>query len=231
MSWALLALAAVDVGLLIWAGRHYVRQPGNLALGIQTILLLLLWFDVGTVAVGGWLGAGPLLEGMSRVRYAWFYLTMPLLLIGAVALARQAGFAWAARRWPLIAAIALAIVFIALDVPRALTADYQTACFADTLRYVSKVPAGQACAPGEEGLGRGAFSPAIPLVFLAVAAIGVALWWRRRWPWLGAAALAFLASSLIPPRLIGPFLTYPLDTLMTAAFAAAALRFPPRPAS
>ncbi|MDX2223457.1 MAG: hypothetical protein SFV21_11950, partial [Rhodospirillaceae bacterium] len=163
MSWALLALAVVDLALLIWAARHFARRPDNLALGLQTILLLLLWFDAGTVAVGGWLGAGPLLESLNRVRYGWFYLTMPLLLIGAVALARQAGFAWAVRRWPMIVAIALAVVFIALEVPRALTADYQTACFADTLRYVNRVPAGQACAPGDEGLGTGAFSPAIPL--------------------------------------------------------------------
>jgi hypothetical protein len=101
------------------------------------------------------------------------------------------------------------------------------ACFGDTLRYIGKVPVGQACAPGEEGLGASAFTPVIPLVFLSVTITGVVLWIWRRWPWLALAAIAFMAATAIPADVVGPFLTYPLDTLMTAAFVVAALHFPP----
>lgn len=228
MAYALLGLAVLDVALLIWAARHALQQPRNLALAMQAVALLLLWFDCFTVAAGAWIGAGETLEAMSRIRFVWFYLTMPLLFIGSIALLAQADFAWAKPRWLLGVAVVAALAFIAVEVPRAWSADYYTACFGDTLRYIGKVPEGQACQPGEEGLGQAAFTPVIPLVFLAVTLTGVILWVRRCWPWLAIAAIAFMAATAIPSSLVGPFLTYPLDTLMTAAFVLAALRFPPK---
>ena len=227
MSYALLLLALIDVWLLVWAARHVAAQPRNLALVTQATALVLLWFDCFTVAAGGWIGAGPLLETMSRVRFVWFYFTMPLLFIGSIALLAQAGFRWAQPRWLVIVATVAAVVFIAIEVPRAWTADYHTACFGETLRYIGKVPVGQACMAGEDGLGEAAFTPVIPLVFLAVMLTGLLLWIRRGWAWLGVSALAFLGATLIPTSIVGPFLTYPLDTLMTAAFVLAALHFPP----
>ena len=227
MSYGLLALAFVDFALLVWAVRECLRAPNNTAMILQTVLLALLWFDAGTVAIGGALGAGPLLETMSRIRYTWFYLTMPLLLVGAPVLARQAGFALMQSRWPAVVLAIVGLVFALRDAPMAWTADYHTACFGETVRYVFKVPVGQACIAGEEGIGGGGFTPSIPLVFLAVTSIGLALMIRRRWPWLGLAALLFMATTAIPPQIAGPYLTYPADTLMTAAFLFAARRFPP----
>ncbi len=224
----LLLLTVVDIALLVWAWRAWTSDRTNTALLTQAVLLLLLWFDVLTVALGRWIGPGDTLELMSRIRFTWFYLTMPLLLIGAVALARQADFKWAQHKALMIIAIIIAVVFIALEVPRALTADYYTACFADTLRYVNKVPLGQACNVGEEGLGGGSFSPAIPLIFLTVSMMGILLWVRRGWPWLAVSALLFLAGTMVPSSIVGPFLTYPLDTLMTGAFVWAAARFSPQ---
>lgn len=221
----LLVLTAVDVALLVWAWRVWLTDRANTALLTQAILLLLLWFDALTVAIGGWMGAGPALELMNRIRFTWFYLTMPLLLIGVVALARQADFTWAQSRMWMIGACILAVVFVALEVPHAIMAEYHTACFADTLRYVGKVPVGQACVAGEEGMGQGSFSPAIPLIFLCVSTMGILMWVARGWPWLGLSALLFMLSTAVPSSLVGPFLTYPLDTLMTAAFVWTAIRF------
>jgi hypothetical protein len=228
MSYALLLLAVFNFALLIWAVRACRRDPANLALMLQTVLLALLWFDAGTVAVGRWLGDGEPLLTMSRIRYTWFFLTMPLLLIASAALARQAGFAVARPRFVLPLLAAVAVLFMVRDVPMAWTADYHTACFADTLRHVFKVAAGEACRPEDAGLGGGGFSPAIPLVFASVTLVGLALWLRRGWPWLGAAALLFMATTLVPASIVGPFLTYPADTLMTAAFLVTARKFPPR---
>lgn len=227
-SYLLVILTAIDVALLVWAWRVWLRDRANLALLTQAVLLLLLWFDVLTVATGRWIGPGATLEMMSRIRFTWFYLTMPLLLIGVIALARQANFAWAKSKVVLGLAFVAAIIFIALEVPRAWMADYYTACFADTLRYVGKVPVGQACAGSVEAQGQGAFSPAIPIIFLSVTGIGVLLWVRRGWPWLAISALLFMASTAIPASRVGPFLTYPLDTLMTAAFVWAAITFKPQ---
>ena len=228
MAIALLLLAAVDFGLLIWAVRASTRDPRNTPLVLQTVLLGLLWFDAATVATGGWIGAGPVLENMSRIRYTWFYLTMPLLLPASATLLRQSGFAFARGRWLLAVSVGLAVVFVLRDAPMAWTATYRTACFDDTVRYVFKVPIGQACAEGQEGLGGGGFSPAIPLIFLAVGLTGLFLWLRHGWPWLGLAVLGFIGITAMPASFAGPYLTYPADTLMTAAFVFAALRFPPK---
>jgi hypothetical protein len=227
VSYALGGLALINIGLLIWAIRACLRDRHNLALILQTVLLCLLWLDVGTVALGQWLGDGELLRSLSRLRYTWFFLTMPLLLIASAALADQAGFAIARFPFLMPVLVLIAAIFIVRDVPMAWGANYHTACFADTLRHVFKVPLGQACVAGEEGLGGGGFSPAIPLVFAAVTAIGLALMLRRRWPWLGLAALLFMATTVMPTDIFGPFLTYPADTLMTAAFLFSARRFSP----
>jgi hypothetical protein len=225
----LLILAVIDAALLIWSIKTWLGQRPNNALLLQVILLLLLWFDAMTVGLGSWLGDGPVLLMMSQIRYTWFYLTMPLLLIAVSALARQANFAWAKPKWVIGLICIVAVFFIVREVPTALNAEYHTACFADTLRHVFRVPVGQACVAGQEGLGAVAFSPAIPIIFLSVTLMGVLLWVRRGWPWLGVSAILFMASTAIPTSIVGPFLTYPLDTLMTAAFVFTAVRFRPAP--
>jgi hypothetical protein len=230
-SIALLALAVLDAALLVYAARAWLADRANRALMLQTVLLLLLWFDVLTVALGGWLGDGPALQAMSRIRYTWFYLTMPLLLIGVGALARQAGFAWAKPKWVMGAICVIAAAFIITDVPRVLMAEFQVACYADTLRHVARVAPGEACPGGVEGAGGWFTSFSIPVVFLSVTLMGVLLWVRRGWPWLGVSALAFMGGTAIPTAIITPFLTYPLDTLMTAAFVFAAIRFSPKAAT
>ena len=228
ISVLLLALAVIDAALLVWSARACLKDRKNSALLLQVILLLLLWFDVMTVAIGGWLGDGALLQLMSRIRYTWFYLTMPLLLIAVGALARQADFAWAKPKWVIGLICVIASAFIVSDVPRMLTAEFQVACYADTLRHVGRVAIGEACRGGVEGAGGWFTSFSIPIVFLSVTLMGVLLWVRRGWPWLAISALLFMASTAIPAALIGPFLTYPLDTLMTAAFVFTALKFKPR---
>jgi len=224
----LLALAVVDLALLVWAARAWLTDRANYALLMQVILLLLLWFDVMTVGLGATIGDGPMLGEMSRIRYTWFYLTMPLLLIAVGALARQAGFVWAKNKVLMGALCLLAVAFIVRETPVAWTADYQLACWQDTVRHVFRVPVGQACSPGAEGLGSAPSSPAIPIIFLSVTLMGVLLWVRRGWPWLALSALVFMGSTAIPTAIVGPFLTYPLDTLMTAAFVVTAMKFSPR---
>ncbi|MSO97682.1 MAG: hypothetical protein EXR11_05610 [Rhodospirillaceae bacterium] len=226
-SYALLLVAVIDASLLVWSVRAWLDDRRNNALLLQTILLLLLWFDVLTVAIGGWIGVGPTLELMSRIRYTWFYLTMPLLLIGVGALARQADFAWAKPKWVIGLICIVATYFIVRDVPRVLVAEFQVACFADTVRHVGTVAVGEACPGGVEGAGVWFRSLSIPIVFLSVTLMGVLLWVRRGWPWLAISALLFMASTAIPSATVGPFLTYPLDTLMTAAFVITARKFTP----
>jgi hypothetical protein len=47
-------------------------------------------------------------------------------------------------------------------------------------------------------------------------------------PWLAVSAIMFMGSTAIPASIVGLFLTYPLDTLMTAAFVVTAMKFSPR---
>ncbi len=226
-SVALVLWALVDAALLVWSAGAWLRDRKNNALLLQVILLLLLWFDVLTVAVGGWLGDGPLLQTMSRIRYTWFYLTMPLLLIAVGALARQANFAWAKPKWVIGLICIVATGFIVTDTPRILVAEFQVACYGDTLRHVGRVAVGEACPGGVEGAGGWFKSLSIPVTFLSVTLMGLLLWIRRGWPWLGLSALAFMGATAIPTAIITPFLTYPLDSLMTAAFVVTAIKFAP----
>jgi uncharacterized membrane protein YphA (DoxX/SURF4 family) len=121
---------------------------------------------------------------------------LPLLVIAAGSIARQAGFGWARNRLAMGAFCVVAVGLSAHDIPKIFDMDLRVACLADTVRYTTSVSPAQVC-PGGEAYTQGAEAALVAIVTnVIVLAVGIALWIGRRWPWLAVgAATMFVAAG------------------------------------
>lgn len=225
MSYAILMLAMAELALLIWAARRWVTEPANLALLLLLFILVPVVIDATTVGLGRWIGFGPTLELLNRIRFAWFVLSMPLLWAICVAILGNAGFGWARQRWLVVALIALAAVVGGYHAAQAWQNEFHPACVFDIQRYVFQVPAGQECMGSRAGDGTFGLPIVVPLGSLAIVITAVVLWWKRRWPWLALACVPLFVVIGLPQSDITTLLSYPSDGLVTGTLVITAARF------
>ena len=101
--------------------------------------------------------------------------------------------------------------------------DFYPACYGETLRYVTQVPIGQACAPGLEGLGTRVSPAAAILLTLILLASGIAIWIKHKWPWLALGCFIMLLAA--QPTPIGPILSNAGEPIFTFVVTLAAIKF------
>jgi hypothetical protein len=176
------------------------------------IPLLFLWLDNFAIATGRFVGEGPLLTGMTYLRFYWHWQMLPLLIIVAGALARRADFAWAQPKWVMALFCIIAVFFMIEDVPYIWQVTFQPACYGDTFRYVVNVPADQIC-PGTTPLPKQVQPSPLPAITVNVMlmVIGAMMWWKHKFVWLAPACLFMFFCALAGPlglphnQLIGNF--------------------------
>jgi hypothetical protein len=94
------------------------------------------------------------------------------------------------------------------------------ACFKDTVRYVTSVPASQICTPGQAGVVVAIGLPIGGIVtMLVILMVSFLLWWRRGWPWLALGTLLSAAMLRLPATVAGPFGTFLGDLFSMGAMA------------
>ncbi|MEV0420662.1 hypothetical protein [Streptosporangium canum] len=139
-------------------------------------------YDSAVVGAGRLIGEGPGLEALSTGRFAAHAVLTPLLVVHAAVLVRRG---LVAPAWGLAGAL---VVFDAVGL-----ADLrlEPRWWSDTLRHVSADPSGPPIA-------------ALVTTVILLAA-GVALWVRRRTPWLflGAAVLLATAGAAVAWPVLG----------------------------
>jgi hypothetical protein len=198
LSIAFLLVAIVDFGILLWALK-LCRQYRSNGLILSTVPLTLLWFDNLTIGLGGTLGEGDLLLAMNYVRFLAHYLALPVSIIAIGSMAREAGFAWAINRWFMGALCVLATWFIVHDLWLFWQADFYPSCFADTLRYTTRITEYTACYQ-DSVVGAGFAIPPIPAVSMSVMLIifGGFLWRNHGWKWLTLCAVGAMGFFAVP---------------------------------
>jgi hypothetical protein len=80
--------------------------------------------------------------------------------------------------------------------------DLRVACLADTVRYTTNVTPAQLC-PGDEPWSAGIGSPLVAILTnVIVLGVGIALWVKRKWPWLavGSGAMFVAAGAFAQSR-------------------------------
>ena len=226
-------IALMCVGVLASAFRLWRTHPNAITL-LMLIPLLFLWLDNFAIAVGKSVGEGPLLTGMTYLRFFWHWAALPLLFIVAGALARRAGFRWAQNRYVMAMFCIAAVVLMIEDVPYIFKVDFYPACYGDTLRYVTKVAASQICDPANPP--PPGFSPppiAAIGVNIVLMLIGFGMWRKDKFPWLALSCVFMFACAALganPNFYWGQILGNFGEPIFNAGLIAAGYKYAPLPA-
>jgi hypothetical protein len=198
LSLAFLAIAVADFAVLVWALRLYRRYPST-AQWLATVPLGLLWYDNFVIAIGGTLGEGQPLVALNVVRFLGHYIFLPFTFIALGSMAKQAGFKWAQPKFVIGAFCLLAAWFMLHDLWLFYNATLYPSCFADTLRYTTRIVEYTACGPDAQ-IGAGAAIPPIPAMTLSnmMIVFGAYLWWKIGYKWLFLGSVGALVFFAIP---------------------------------
>lgn len=217
-----LLIAVVDIAVLIWAARLCVRYRTN-GLIFASFPLLLVWFDNVTIGLGSALGEGGLLIGMNAVRFVAHYISLPMSFIALGAMAREAGFAWAQPKWVMGLFCLVATYFIVHDLWLFSAATLYPACFADTLRYTTRITEFTACTATAD-IGAGKLISPLPAIILTVTVIvfGIYLWVKTGWKWLAVFAIGSMLFFAVPIEPTGGILANIGEPIFIGAIVATA---------
>ncbi|MBT8441039.1 MAG: hypothetical protein KJO76_01540 [Gammaproteobacteria bacterium] len=221
-SIAYLAIAVVDVLVLIWALRLCARYWTNGVI-FASFPLFLVWSDNVTIGLGSTIGEGPLLEGMNAFRFIAHFISLPMSFIAIGAMAREAGFAWARSRWVMGGFCLATTYFIVHDLWQFSKTKMYPACFADTLRYTTNITEFTACSPDAD-IGAGELISPAPAIILTVTVIvfGIYLWRAIGWKWLALLSVASMAFFAVPPGPTGGIVANVGEPIFIAAIVATA---------
>lgn len=227
LSASFLLFAVLHFSIWCWGWYAWAKNDRPRALFLILFSGTLLFYDNLRIGLGRFIGQGAFLEGMTVVTFAWHWTMLPLLVIAAGIIARRAGLAWAQSRMAIGAFCVVATLLIALDAPKILNLELYPACLGDTVRYTTNVGADSLCQPDDPIIsgGQGAAFVAI-LTNVIVLAVGIALWFRHRWPWLalGAGAM-FIAAGAFGGSYYGLPIANFGEVLITLGLVVTALRF------
>jgi hypothetical protein len=235
-----LAAAGVHLGLWTWGLRAWLRLGRPAALGLVLLPSALLWYENLRTGLGRWLGPGELLYALSVPALAWHWTVLPLFVLAAWAMAREAGLSWAHGLPATIAFAGLVAALFAIDLPFALglllgpigplpEVELRLGCVGDAIRYTATLSEAYLCDPADATYRVGPGPLVAIAMVVVVLAVGLALWARRGWRWLALPAGAMFLAAGVGPAL-GAYAA-PLanlgETVLIAGMLATAARYAP----
>ncbi|UJF27278.1 hypothetical protein [Planococcus sp. 107-1] len=174
---------AAYIGLVIWG---LSRQRSWNFMSFIYLVLLGLIYDNGMIALGKFIGEGPLLENLSLLRFWSHALLTPTLVLFSYGTLREAGVEWSRKRiigvaviLYTVALIGIELLFETVGMELAVEKEY------GVLRYVSADPAS---------------GPPIMVLLVSVVLIaaGAVLWKKRGWKWMLVGAVVMTIGSAVP---------------------------------
>ena len=195
LSYLFLGYTVIHLVLWAWGWKLWLETGRPVSLFLVLFGGTLLFYDNFRIGIGRFIGAGDTLYALTVPAFAWHWAMLPLLIIAAGSVARQAGFGWARSRLVMGAFCVVAVALSALDIPKIFHMDLHVACLADTVRYTTRVSAAQVC-PGVQAYSGGADAALAPIITnIIVLAVGISIWVRRKWPWLAAGSGAMFIAA------------------------------------
>jgi hypothetical protein len=196
LSYLFLAYALIHISLWLWGWRLWAGTGRPVSLLIVLVGGTLLFYDNFRIGIGRFIGPGDTLYALSVPAFAWHWSMLPLLVIAAGSVARQADLGWARNRLVMGAFCLVAVALSAHDIPKIFHMDLRVACLADTVRYTTNVSALQLCNPGDQPYTSGAEAALVAIITnVIVLAVGIALWVSRKWPWLAVGSAAMFVAA------------------------------------
>ncbi|CEG24151.1 hypothetical protein BN1080_03171 [Planococcus massiliensis] len=174
---------AAYMGLVIGGLRR--QRSWNFMSFIYLVLLGLI-YDNGMIALGKFIGEGPLLENLSLLRFWSHAFLTPALVLFSYGALQEARVEWSRKRIIGIAAIFYtAALIIAELLLETIGMELMIEKEYGVLRYVSADPAS---------------GPPIMVLLVSVVllAAGAILWKRRGWKWMLVGAVVMTIGSAVP---------------------------------
>ena len=195
LSFLFLAYAVIHVSLWLWGWKLWSQTGRPVSLFLVLFGGTLLFYDNFRIGIGRFIGPGETLYALSVPAFAWHWSMLPLLVIAAGSIARQAGLEWAKSRLVMGAFCLVAVSLSALDIPKIFDMDLRVGCLADTVRYTTSVTAEQLCSPGDQVFRGGGAALVAIITNVIVLGVGIALWVRHKWPWLAVGSGAMFIAA------------------------------------
>lgn len=196
LSYIFLAYAVIHLAIWLWGWKLWSTTGRPVALLLVLVSSTLLSYDNFRIGIGRFLGQGDFLYSLSVPAFAWHWALLPLLVIAVGSIARLAGLRWAGNRIVMGAFCIVAVALSVHDIPRIFSMELHPTCFADILRYSTSVREGQVCTGGVVVPGSTDTAIAAIITNVITLFVGIAVWARRRWPWMAAgSALMFFAAG------------------------------------
>jgi len=201
------AYAIIQAVLAVVAIRLYRRRPSLGAFALILPTAAVVW-DNAIIALGAWIGDGPLLVALSWPRFIGHALLTPIWIITGVAYARRAGVGWLDRPWVRAGQWVLYAVCVLFGVLRSVV----------FLRMVPVTDAG-ALYYANEGTFPG--PPIGSIVMLCVVlACAFPVWRLARWPWMLVGSAFMLVAALVRLPALGSLLQNLGEVVMAASLVA-----------
>lgn len=161
---------AVHLLLLLW-GVQIWRRHHTLSTALLVAISFGLFYDNLILALGTWLGEGPLLLALSWPRFILHQLVLPWMILAAYDQARLTGAGWTKWRWGRGTAVLLSIlVMIAGIFTRLVPVALEPELMDGVVRYVARNVSGP---------------PIVSIVSIGLVGVMGISWWRQKqWPWL-----------------------------------------------
>lgn len=197
LSYVYLLFAVVHLTIWFWGWKLWAANNKPVSLFLVLFGGTLLFWDNLRIGLGRFIGEGDLLYAMTVPAFAWHWSLLPLLVIAAGSIARQAGLPGAANKFVMGAFCVVAVALSAHDIPKIFDMQLHLACFADTVRYTTVVGPAQLCSPDQTPVLSGAEAALVAIITNIIVLItGIGVWVKRKWPWMAVGAIAmFIAAN------------------------------------
>jgi hypothetical protein len=196
LSALFLTYAVIHIGIWLWGWKLWAETDRPVSLFLVLFGGTLLFYDNLRIGGGRFIGEGDLLYAMSVPAFAWHWALLPLLVIAAGSIARQAGLPGAANKFVMGAFCVVAVALSIHDIPKIFEMDLKLACLQDTVRYTTSLKPTQLCSPDAIPVPSGADAATVAIITNIIVLItGIGVWVKRRWPWMTMGALAMFVCA------------------------------------
>lgn len=190
LSAIFLTYSLIHISIWLWGWKLWSQNDRPVSLFLVLFGGTLLFYDNLRIGLGRFIGEGDFLYAMSVPAFAWHWALLPLLVIAAGSIARQAELPGASNKFVMGAFCVVAVALSVHDIPKIFDMNLVLACLGDTVRYSTSVKGAQLCSPDQIPVPSGADAGTVAIITNIIVLItGIGIWVKHRWPWMTLGAL------------------------------------------
>lgn len=210
-TWLYAIYTAVHLSLLLW-GVQIWRRHHTLSTALLVAISFGLFYDNLILALGTWLGEGPLLLALSWPRFILHQLVLPWMIVAAYDQARLTGASWTKWKWGRGTAVLLSILIMILGIlTRLLPVVLEPELMDGVVRYVARNVSGP---------------PLVSIVSIGLVGVMGLSWWRQKqWPWLTLIVILVFIGEGYPSEAVRRVVGSGLEAVLMALLYLTTVRF------